>query len=128
MSKKISTYDELLIEKQKLEMLFQAQKELIQYEIKELKEDFEPAFNALEFLKKIALRNTDNPIMQTGLSLLIDKLSDKFQGDDAGFLRSTIVSNLIKNYASNFLAGQAEDLIENLLYLFTNEEESPTES
>ncbi len=125
MSKKINSYDELLIEKQKLEMLFQVQKELVKFEIDEIKEDLEPAFNALEFLKKIALRNTDNPVIQTGLNLLIDKLSHKLQGDDGGFLITTIVPNLIKNYASNLLAGHADDLIEHLLSLFDKEEPQP---
>lgn len=128
MSKKIGTYEELLVEKQKLEVLFQAQKELVKFEIEDLKSEMEPAVNAIEFIKKISIRNTDNPVIQTGLNLLIDGVSNKLQGDSAGFLRTTVIPYIIKNYASNLLAGHADELIEHLLSLFSNEEESISEN
>jgi hypothetical protein len=128
MSKKIGKYEELLAEKQKLEVLFQAQKALVKYEIRDIRSSFEPAFNALEFLKKMTLRNTDNPVFQSGINMLIDFLSNKLQGKHAGFIRSTILPHIIKNYASHLLAGYVDDMIEQIVSLFNNEEESPAEN
>ncbi len=118
MSKKFTTFDELLIEKQKLEALFHAQKELVKYEINDIRQGLNPAFNALEFIKKISVRNKENPIMQTGLSLLIDLINDKTKNEDAGILRSTVFPFFIKNFASNMMAGHADDIIEQLVSLF----------
>ncbi len=122
MSKKIGTYEELLVEKQKLEVLFQAQKELVKFEINDIKAELEPAFNALEFLKKLALRNADNPILQSGVNILIDMLSNKLQGENPGFIRTIIIPYVLKNYASNLVANQADHLIDHLISLFKDDE------
>lgn len=128
MSKKISTYEDLLVEKQNLEVLFQVQKTLVKLEIDEIKADLDPAFNALEFLRKLALRNTENPIMQSGLNMLINFMNDKVQGENPGFLRSTVIPYILKNYASNLLAGHADGLIDQLVSLFSNEDETVSEN
>ncbi len=128
MNKKIGKYDELLIEKQKLEMLFQAQKELVKYDINDIRSSFDPAFSALEFLKKLTVRNSDNPVIQSGINMLIDFLSNKLKSEHAGFIRTTVLPHIIKNYASHFLAGYTDKLIEQLVSLFNNEEETPAKN
>jgi hypothetical protein len=122
MSKKPATYEELLVEKQKLEVLFQAQKTLVQFELDDLKKEFNPAINTLEFLKSLAVRNHDNPILQTGANLLIDWISDKTHSSKAGFFRTAVVPFILKNYASNIIATYADDLIGEIISLFDTEE------
>lgn len=127
MNKKITSYTDLLAEKQNLEALFEVQKSLLKMTVDEIKSDLDPAFNAIEFLRKLAFRNADNPLLQSGINLLINLLSDKLQGKNPGFLRSTIVPYVLKNYASNLLAGHADDLIHYLVSLFQNEKEPVAE-
>ena len=128
MNKKMGKYQELVAEKQKLEALFEVQKELVQYDIKDIKSSFDPAFNALDFLKKLTFRNSDNPILQSGINMLIDFLSNKLQGKHAGFIRTTILPKIVKNYASHLLAGVADEMIERLASAFNIQEEEATES
>lgn len=123
MSRKITTYEELLNEKQKLEVLLSAQKELVKFEINDLKVVLEPAFNALDFLKNLTLRNTHNPIIQAGINMLIDVISNKTKGKDPGFIRSTAIPFILKNYTSNFLEGHADHIIQELVALFSSEDE-----
>ena len=127
MNKKINSYEDLLAEKRNLEALFEVQKSLFKMTVDEIKSDLDPAFNAIEFLRKLAFRNTDNPLLQSGINLLINFLNDKLKGKIPGFLRSTIVPYVLKNYASNLLAGHADDLIHYLVSLFHNEKNSVAE-
>ena len=53
MSKRFTSYDDLLKEKQQLEVLLQAQKQLIRYDVEEIKLKLQPVKETLEFLRKI---------------------------------------------------------------------------
>jgi hypothetical protein len=117
MSKKIETYEELLVEKQKMEELFKVQKELVSYEMEDLKNEFAPAFNALYFLKKITQNNSENPALQTGIGMLIDLLSKKITKKNAGYIKKVIIPGVLKKYSSPLLAGYAAKLIQQLFSL-----------
>lgn len=123
MSRKLKTYEDLLVEKQKLEVLFEAQKALVKFEIDDIVAEIELAFNVMEFLKKLSLRNKENPIMQTGINLLIDALSNKTKGENAGFLRTAVLPYIIKNYAGNLLSGPADEIMHQIVSLFVHTEE-----
>lgn len=121
-------YEALVAEKQKLEALFEVQKELVQYYIRDIKSSFDPAFNALDFLKKLTYQNSDNPILQSGINMLVDFLSHKLQGKHAGFIRTTVLPQMVKNYASHLLAGVADEMMERLASVFNAHQEEATES
>ena len=123
MSKKIDTYEKLLAEKQNLEILFAAQKELVRYELDELKQELDPAIHALQFIKNLTVKNRDNPVLQTGVDMLVDLLADKLNSANAGFLRKTVIPFFIKNYTSNFVDDAFDMFIEKLGSLFNEDEE-----
>jgi len=100
MNKKIQTYKELLEEEQKLKELFEIQKKLAKYEIEDVKKEFEPVLDILHFLRTISLKNSDNPIIQTGINMLIDLLVEKLNGPDAGFIKKTLIPEIIKKYST----------------------------
>jgi len=127
MSNKPTSYAELIAERKKLEAYYAAQKELVQFEFQDLKKHVDPAFKALHFLEKLTIRNRDNPILNKGIALLIDLISDKTKGEDAGILRSTVIPFIIKNFASNFLADSTNHFIDSLGVLFNNNEEAEEE-
>ena len=128
MSKKIDTYDKLLAEKQNLEILFAAQKELVRYELDDLKQDIDPALNALQFIKNLTIKNKDNPVLQTGIDLLVDLLAEKLNSTKAGFLRKTVIPFIIKNYTSHFVDDALDMFIEKLSSFFNPEEAEEEES
>lgn len=104
MRNKILTYNELLQEEEKLKELFDAQKSLLSYEIDDLKKELEPALNILNFLKKISLKNSENPVIQAAINMLIDLLIEKLNGPDAGFIKTTIIPGILKKYSSTLFA------------------------
>ena len=53
MSKRFTSYDDLVNEKQQLEILLQAQKQVIRYDVEEIKLKLQPVKEGLEFVKKI---------------------------------------------------------------------------
>lgn len=124
MSKKAGSYEAVLEEKHKLELLFDAQKELVKYELSEIAHELDPALNALHYLKKFTQVNSDNPAIQTGINVLIELLAEKINGPDAGFIRTVIIPELLKRYASSVLSGHAEELIQHVISLFSNEEKA----
>lgn len=128
MSKKIDTFEKLLAEKQKLEILFAAQKELVRYELDDLKKDLDPAIYTLQFLKNLTIRNKDNPVLQTGIDFMVDLLAEKLSGSHAGFLRKTVIPFIIKNYTSNFVDDAFDMFIEKLGSFFNPQEADEEES
>lgn len=128
MNKKPVTYEELLVEKQKLEVLFEAQKVLVKFELDELKKELNPAINTLEFLKSLAVRNHDNPILQTVANLLINFVSDKTRSSKAGFFRTAVAPFLLKNLTSNYIATYADDLLGQILSFFDKEDDKDNDS
>jgi hypothetical protein len=63
MSKRFTSYDDLLKEKQQLEVLLQVQKQLIHYDVEEIKLKFQPVKETLEFLRKITSKDRSNLIL-----------------------------------------------------------------
>lgn len=130
MPKKIRTYRALQEERQKTEALLEAQKDLVLFELEELKSDLSPVTNTIDFLKKISRRNRENPLIQSGVNLLIDLLAKKLTGKDAGIIKKKIIPYIIKNYASHLVAGKTGHFINDLVSYFqanghsTHEEET----
>jgi len=100
MNKKIHTYQKLLQEEQKLTELFNAQKALVKYEVNDIKSEFEPLLNLLHFLKRISRKNSENPVIQTAINMLVDMLIEKLNGPDAGFIKTTIIPGMLKKYSA----------------------------
>ena len=107
MSRKPHTYDELLEEEKKLEELFKVQKELLRHEISDIKNEFEHVFNLIHFINKMSRKNLGNPLIQTGVNVLIDLLIEKLNGPDAGFIKKVIIPEALKKYSSILFAGRS---------------------
>jgi len=103
MNKGIHTYDDLIREKQQLEVLLQAQKELIVYDLGQIKKELEPAATALNFLGRITTRDKSNLLLSEGANKVIDLVFKKLILARAGWLTRLTVPFLIKNYSSHFI-------------------------
>ena len=118
MSKPIKTYGDLLKERHRLELLLQAQKELIRQDVVELKQHIHPAVKAISFLGKIFTREKDNLLLAGGINHLIDLLFKKIILSKSGWLTRLIVPFFVKNYSSHFVAEHKNELIKKLVSLF----------
>ena len=114
MTKKIRSYDDLVKEREKLELLLQAQKEVIHYDIQEIKEELQPVRNIFEFIKKITTRDKTSLLINLGSEIAINSLIKRFILQKAGWAVRTIVPFFLKNYSSHFFTEQKDKWIEKL--------------
>lgn len=114
MSKRFTSYNDLLKEKQQLEVLLQAQKQVIRYDVEEIKLKLKPVKETLEFVKKITTRDKSNLLLDLGSDIAINSLVKNFVLSRAGWLTRMIIPFFLKNYSSHFLAEQKDKWLEKL--------------
>jgi len=114
MSKRFSSYKDLLKEKQQLEVLLQAQKEVIRCDVEEIKLKLQPVKEALEFVKKITTKDKTNLFFDLGSDIAINTLVKNFILSRAGWLTRIVVPFFLRNYSSHFIAEQKDKWIEKL--------------
>jgi hypothetical protein len=114
MSKRFTSYDDLLKEKQQLEVLLQAQKEVIRCDVEEIKLKLQPVKDAVEFIKKITTKDRTNLLLDLGSDIAINTVVKNFILSRAGWLVRLVVPFFLKNYSSHFIAEQKDKWIEKL--------------
>jgi hypothetical protein len=120
MSNSIRSYNELIAEKQKLDFLLAAQKELVRYDLQELKAELKPAIHAASFLGKITTRDSSNPLINGIANTAIDLVVKKGLLGRAGWMTRLLVPVLLKNYSSHFINRHKDEWTEQLFSLFSN--------
>ena len=101
MTKKISTYKDLLEEKERLQSLLDHQKGILRNDVKLIKEEFEPVRHAARFLKKFTNKDSSNPMLTIASSRLIDLVLRRFVLARAGWVTRLVVPLLAKNFSSH---------------------------
>jgi hypothetical protein len=114
MNKQFNSYDDLLKEKQQLEILLQAQKQVIHYDIQELKLQLKPVKDAIEVIKKFTTKDKTSVLLNIGSDLAINTLLKNFILSRAGWFTKIVVPYFLKNYSSHFLAEQKEKWFDKL--------------
>ena len=120
MSRPIKTYEDLLKEKLHLEVLLQAQKELVMYDLGQLKQELKPAATAFNFLGKIVTRERNNLLVNEGANKLIDLVFKKLILSRSGWLTKLAVPYFLKNYSSHFIAEHKDQFMEKLVSLVSH--------
>jgi hypothetical protein len=114
MSKRFTSYDDLVKEKQQLEVLLQVQKQVIRYDVEEIKLKLQPIKETFEFLKKITTKDRTNLLLDLGSDIAINSLVRNFILSKAGWLTKLVVPFFLKNYSSHFIAEQKDKWLEKL--------------
>lgn len=115
MSKGFHTYEELLKEKQQLEIVLHAQKQIIRSDIRELKHQLAPVREAIATLKKFTTKDKTNLLLTFGSDMAINALVKNFVLSRAGWLVRMVVPYILKNYSSHFLAERKERWFDKLV-------------
>lgn len=105
MSKKIESYNDLLEEKQKLELLLASQKIEIKQNWEGVKHSLTPVTNVFSFFGKMTSRKHLNPVIDFGIDMAGDVLLRKLLLSKADWVTRLILPIFIKNYSSNVLGG-----------------------
>ena len=115
MSRPIRTYEDLLIEKHKLQELLSAQRELIQHDIHDLNKSVKPVINSVSFLGKLTTRSNNDLILGTTSNTLIDLLVKRVFLAKAGWIKRLLVPFVLKNVSSHYIADHKSSLRSKLL-------------
>lgn len=118
MSREIKTYKDLEREEQLLEGLLKAQKELIELDIAQLKQQLKPAHMAFQFFNKITTVDKGNLLINEGANSAIDFVLKKVVLARAGWLTKMLVPMFVKNYSSHFIADHKGDIVDKIFSFF----------
>ena|SRR5829696_7749719 len=119
MKRKIRSYDDLEREEELLEELLQAQKQLVQLDIQQLKAQLKPAHAALQIFSKITTADKHNPLLTQGANTAIDFILKKVVLARAGWITKILVPLVVKNYSSHYIADHKQDIVQKIFSLFS---------
>jgi hypothetical protein len=110
MNSTIRSHEDLLEEQQRLRLQLKVQKEQIQLDLREIKEEFKPVLGLVAFIGKFTTRETRNDaLMTTGSSLTIDWLVKKFLSQNV--LARMFLPSVLKNVSSHVLFNNVKPLL-----------------
>ena len=98
---RIKTYNDLLQEEQRLQLVLKSQELLIRQDLAGMKENLEPVKKVYDQVHKVFTRDNRVPVFNIGLELGIDVLLRRFLLAKAGWFAKTLVPYLVKNYTSH---------------------------
>jgi hypothetical protein len=108
---KISTYNDLLEEEQRLQQILKRQEILIRQDLLSMKENLEPVKKVYDQVHKVFTRDNRVPFFNLGLELGIDVLLRRFLLARAGWFAKTFVPYIVKNYTSHILSEEKRKVI-----------------
>jgi hypothetical protein len=113
MDRKISTYEDLLYEQQRLTSRLRSQEEQIKVDIAGVKEGLS---KKVDNISKLSSRDkVANPFMMFGLDMAIDYLLRRVLFARAGFLLKAVVPYVVKNYSSHIIGDKIRQTLRNKL-------------
>ena len=97
----ITTYNDLMQEKQRLSLLLEERKILVKTEFEEIKLKLKPLTNIVEVVEKMSSKDTSNPLLNAGISMGVNFLLKNVLLRNAGWITRLILPVLAKNYLSH---------------------------
>ncbi|RZK32131.1 MAG: hypothetical protein EOO63_02245, partial [Hymenobacter sp.] len=91
MTKTITSHKDMLLEKERLEALLAAQKDLIELDLKGFKSDLKPATNVISFLGSFKKKTASNPLLGIAVGISTDILLRKLLFRKAGWAVKTVL-------------------------------------
>ena len=118
MKTKITTYKQLLEEKERLTVLLRLQQEQVQEDFREIKEELRPLTHITSALGMFVKRKSGSMLSNLGINLIVNGFVKKVLLSKTGWVTRFIVPFLLKNYASH-LVQEPEKLVSKLMKLFS---------
>ena len=118
MTKPIRTYEDLMEEKERLNQLLAAQRELIRQDFNEIKEELAPVRSAISMVGKFATRDNRNFLLTTAAETAIELVIRRMLLAKAGWFTKLVVPFVMKNFSSHVLADNKDKILEKLAKWF----------
>ena len=115
---KIRTYEELLLEKDRLKLQLNAQKQLIHQDFREIKEQLAPVRSIISVVSKVIKKEPGNLLLTGTANTIIDLVLKKFVLARAGWFTRVAIPFLLKNYTSHFISEKKDSILQKLTSIF----------
>jgi len=103
----ITTYQDLIIEKQRLKLLLNEREIEVKAEFADIKTRLKPLKKIVEFAERLTTKDRHNPLLNAGLELGVDLIFKKLLLRKAGFIIKILMPLFVRNYLSHEVAENA---------------------
>ena len=117
MTKKITTYKEMLEEEERLTQLLRFQQQQLKSDVRDIKEELRPLTNVGTIVKKFLTRKSTQGIAWLSTKVLVDGLVKNVILSKSGWFMRFVIPFFLKNYASH-LAEDPEKLMSKIKHMF----------
>jgi len=118
MSERIRTYEDLLAHKENLQQQLKVQKELIYYDIQEIKEELKPVSEAVKKISHFFVPSEDHSWLVKGTNTIIDMLLRNIFLRRSGWMVKAVVPFLVHNISSHLVAHNKNGIMRKVLTWF----------
>ena len=108
---KITTYDELLRERERLELQLEVHRAAVKMQVDEIKKKLNPIRNFVHFFTNFSAPAAGDTLIGTGLGLSLELLIRKLFFARTGWITKMVAPILIKNLSANVLLKNKTSLI-----------------
>ena len=115
---KITTYEELLKEKERLELQLEVHKSAVRLHVQEIEHKLNPVKKILSFLNNFTAPAENNSFLNTGLVLSLEMLIRKLLFSKTGWITRMVAPILLKNFSANMLKKNKKNLIKKVKTFF----------
>ena len=118
MNERIRTYEDLLEYKTSLQRQLKEQKELIYYDIQEIKEELKPVSDAVKKVSHFFVPSEDHSWLVKGTNTIVDMLLRNVFLRRSGWMIKTIVPFLVHNISSHLISHNKKGIAGKVLTWF----------
>jgi len=125
MTKRINTYEDLVKEQARLQILLEAQKELVRADVNQIKAEFiNPVRSAISYVGKFATKEKGNWMLTTAADTIIDIVLKRMVLAKAGWVTKLVVPFFMKNFSSHVIADNKDKIVNKLFSWFGKKQEN----
>jgi len=109
---KITTYEELIRERERLELQLQVHKSAVKGHIEDIKRKLNPVRNVIHFFSNFTAPVAANSLVGTGVGLSAELLIRKLFFSKTGWIAKMVMPILLKNFSANMIQKNKNVLIQ----------------
>lgn len=118
MNPRITTYEDLMLEKHRLKLLLHAQKEQVHEDFNEIKVQLAPVKSAISFIAKLTTKEPGNPLVNGTINTIIDLVVKRVFLAKAGWFTRLVVPFFLKNYSSHLVDEKKDTIVQKVFSWF----------
>jgi hypothetical protein len=108
---KITTYEELIREKERLQLQLEVHKSAVRVHVADIKKTLNPLRNVIHFFSNFTASSANNTLIGTGLGLSLELLIRKLFFSKTGWITKMVGPILLKNFSANVLKKNKSTLV-----------------